>query len=120
MLRKIRSLVKKCFVTLIFLLGSEAFTAKNITIVVMKKELPIRALTESMMSPLPSESPPAAMAEKTSGAPLPRARRVTPAKDSEQDSLSEIRSRAGERYESAVDPKLYIAITRNKILNNKA
>ena len=115
MLRKIRSLVKKCLVTRIYLFGSDAFTARYITTVVMKKALPMRALTESMMSPFPSESPPAAIAEKTSGAPFPRASRVTPAKDSEQDSLSEMRSRAGERYESAVDPRLYIAIARQII-----
>ena len=97
MLRKIRSLVKKCFVTLILLSGSEALTARYITIVVIKKELPIRALTDSMISPFPSESPPAAIAAKMSGAPFPRASNVTPAKDSEQDSLSEMHSRAGDK-----------------------
>lgn len=92
-----RSRKKKCFVTRIFLLGSEALTAKNMTTVVMKKEDPTSAVTESMMSPFSAESPPAAMAENTSGAPFPSANKVTPARDSLQESFSEIASKDGER-----------------------
>ena len=66
--------------------------------VVMKNALPIRELTESRMAPLSAESPPAATAEKTSGAPFPRARRVTPARDSLHENLIETASKHGERY----------------------
>jgi len=46
----------------------------------MKKDEPIREATYKFR---PFSSPPAAIAAKTSGAPLPRAKRVTPARDSE-------------------------------------
>ena len=94
---KIRSLKKKTLVTLILLSWPAALMANAITTVVMKKLLPTNADTDSIMSPFSAESPPAAIAEKTSGAPLPNARRVTPARDSERDSFSEIASRAGDR-----------------------
>ena len=79
----------------------------------MKNEEPINEETCKLS---PSSSPPAAIDEKISGAPLPRANRVTPASDSEHDNLSEIASSAGERYESAVEPKFHIAMT----ISNKA
>jgi hypothetical protein len=47
--------------------------------------------------------------EKTSGAPLPKARNVTPANDSEILNLSVIYSSEGHRYSSAVDERIYIS-----------
>ena len=61
----------------------------------MKNEEPISDATCRFKPP---SSPPAAMAAKTSGAPFPRARRVTPASDSEHWNFSEIASKVGERY----------------------
>ena len=51
--------------------------------------------------------PMAAIDVNTSGAPLPKARNVTPASDSENPNLFVINSRDGERYSSAVVAKLY-------------
>ena len=48
----------------------------------------------------------AAIDEKMSGAPLPRARSVTPASDSDNLNLIVTNSRAGDRYKSAVDARL--------------
>lgn len=61
----------------------------------MKNDEPIKEATCKLR---PFSSPPAAIAANTSGAPLPRAKRVTPARDSEHYNLSEMASRAGERY----------------------
>ena len=82
------------------------------TTVVIKSTEPIRPLTARLISLFSPESPPAAIAEKTSGAPLPRASKVTPAIDSEQLNLSEIASKAGDRYESDVEPRPQIAIAK--------
>ena len=46
--------------------------------------------------------------EKTSGAPLPNAIKVTPASDSDILNLLTIYSMEGDKYSSAVDAKLYI------------
>jgi len=53
----------------------------------------------------------AEMAEKTSGAPLPRAKSVTPARDSEIFILTVRNSREGDRYSSAVEERLYMNIS---------
>ena len=112
--KKMRSLRKNLLVTLIyFVRPSEAFTLKYMTTQVMKRADPDRALTISKRSE-GSPPPPAEMAANTSGAPFPRARSVTPARDSEQESFSEIASNAGERYKSAVEPRLYMAIAKKK------
>ena len=105
--KKMRSLRKNLLVTLIYF-PLEAFTLKYMTTHVIKRAEPDRALTISKRS-LGSPPPPAEMAANTSGAPFPRARSVTPARDSEHDSFSEMASRAGERYKSAVEPRLYMA-----------
>jgi hypothetical protein len=105
--KKMRSLRKNLLVTLIYS-PLEAFTLKYMTTQVIKRAEPDRALTISKRS-LGSPPPPAEMAANTSGAPFPRARSVTPARDSEHDSFSEMASRAGERYKSAVEPRLYMA-----------
>ena len=56
---------------------------------------------------IPPFSLPAAESEEiTSGAPFPRARRVTPANDSEIPSVEAIFSKEGERNASAVDPRI--------------
>ena len=112
--KKMRSLRKNLLVTLIYS-PLEAFTLKYMTTQVIKRAEPDRALTISKRS-LGSPPPPAEMAANTSGAPFPRARSVTPARDSEHDNFSEIASRAGERYKSAVEPRLYMA--RAKKINN--
>ena len=112
--KKMRSLRKNLLVTLIYS-PLEAFTLKYMTTQVTKRAEPDRALTISKRS-LGSPPPPAEMAANTSGAPFPRARSVTPARDSEHDNFSEIASRAGERYKSAVEPRLYMA--RAKKINN--
>lgn len=48
----------------------------------------------------------AAIEENMSGAPLPRAKRVTPANDSDILNLMVTNSSAGDRYRSAVDARL--------------
>jgi len=50
----------------------------------------------------------AAIEEKTSGAPLPNAIRVTPASDSDILNLLTIYSMEVDKYSSEVDAKLYI------------
>lgn len=90
----------------------------HMTTHVMKRAEPARALTWRLTAA--SVLPPADMDANTSGAPLPRAKSVTPARDSEQLSLSEITSKAGDKYKSAVDPRLYIAaIKASKITGVK-
>lgn len=107
--KKIRSLRKNLLVTLIYFVSPwEAPTLKYMTTQVMKRADPERALTISKRSS-GFPPPPAEMAANTSGAPFPRARSVTPARDSEHESFSEIASNAGERYKSAVEPRLYMA-----------
>ena len=108
--RKIKSLKKNLFVTLIDFCSPDAYTLRAITTVVMNKQLPIKLLIKSMRSPFSGESPPAAIAENTSGAPLPKASSVTPANDSEHLNLSEMASKAGDRYESDVEPKVHTPI----------
>lgn len=71
--------MKKFLVTLICLSGA-ALNERPITKLTMKKEEPIKEATCKFR---PDSSPPAAIAANTSGAPLPRANRVTPARDSE-------------------------------------
>lgn len=93
-IRNTTSLMKKFRVTLIFLSGA-ARRDTPITKLTMKKDEPI---SEATCKFKPFSSPPAAIAAKTSGAPFPKAKRVTPARDSEQENLSEIASKAGERY----------------------
>ena len=68
---------------------------RPITTVMMKKEEPIKEDTCKLR---PDSSPPAAIAANTSGAPLPSASKVTPAMDSEQLNLSEMASKAGDKY----------------------
>ena len=95
--KKMRSLRKNLLVTLIYFVWPwEAFTLKYMTTHVIKRADPDRALTISNRSE-GSPPPPAEMAAKTSGAPFPRASSVTPARDSEHDSFSEMASNAGER-----------------------
>lgn len=62
--------------------------------------------------PGPDEASEADKDTNTSGAPLPKARSVTPAMDSESPHVTVMRSRLGERYRSAVDARLYIAMTK--------
>jgi hypothetical protein len=63
----------------------------------------------------------AAMAENTSGAPFPKARSVTPARESLQPNLVVIVSRDGDKYISAVEAKLYIAINiKSRPIGEKA
>lgn len=94
--KNIRSLKKNLFVTLTFLL-SATFTTNAMTTVVMKKTDPISPLTANMTSLFSPESPPAAIAENTSGAPFPSASKVTPAIDSEHLNFSDIASKAGDK-----------------------
>lgn len=82
----------------------------NITTVEMNRADPNRLAMSKLISP--SFVPPAEKAANTSGAPLPSASKVTPARLSEQLNLSEIVSKAGERYVSAVEAKLYMAIPK--------
>ena len=95
--KKDKSRKKNLFVTLIDCYLPDDITLTNMTTVVMKKELPMRLLTMRKISPFSGESPAAAIAENTSGAPFPKASNVTPASDSEHLNFSEIASRAGER-----------------------
>ena len=66
-----------------------------------------------------SEEAAEAIAAKTSGAPLPKARRVTPASDSGMRKVTVIVSSAGERYSLAVEPKLYMNTYSRKHYNEK-
>lgn len=112
--KKNKSRRKNLLVTLIaFGSFDAAFRLRNITTVVMNNAEPVRADTVRRMSDL-SPPPAAEMAAKTSGAPFPSASKVTPARDSEKCKRSEMCSKAGDRYKSAVEPKLYMAIAKNK------
>ena len=109
--KKNESLKKNIFVTLILPSSEvEALIDNHITTHEMNNAEPTKALTCKLTDD--SVVPPADNEAKTSGAPLPSASNVTPARDSEQLSFSDITSRAGDKYISAVDPKLYIAIPR--------
>lgn len=73
--------------------------ARTKTMQLTKSPLPNNAATgNNALPPPPPPSPPAAKAANTSGAPLPNAKSVTPAKDSEQPNFSDIASKAGDRY----------------------
>lgn len=78
-IKNITSRMKKFLVTCILRSGA-ALSETPITTVTMKKDEPINDATCRFKPP---SSPPAAIAAKTSGAPLPKANRVTPAIDSE-------------------------------------
>jgi hypothetical protein len=96
-MKRDRSLRKRELVTWIFLSGSAAFVDSQTTKLEMNSEEPRRGLKVDTAS-----GPPAEMEVKTSGAPFPNARRVTPAKDSEIPNLTVMYSSEGERYSSAV------------------
>ena len=93
--------------------GFEAKTVRAVTTVEMKTAEPTRALMERSsfsVSWSPELDPDwaAAIAEKTSGAPFPKARRVTPASDSDSLNFMTIYSSEGDKYSSAVEARLYI------------
>ena len=52
---------------------------------------------------------------KRSGAPLPNANKVTPANDSEIPNFKVMYSKAGDKYASAVDPKLYMNMNKRNV-----
>ena len=54
----------------------------------------------------PPSLPEAEIEARTSGAPFPSAKSVTPARDSENPRAFDTFSRAGERYASAVVPRI--------------
>lgn len=89
------SLRKKGLVTRIFFSGENLTVHAKITANI-NMLLPTRELTYRMMPP--SSAPySAAMAANTSGAPLPKASKVTPASDCEHDSMSDSTSTAGDK-----------------------
>lgn len=83
----------------------------EITHVIMKNVDPSSALAEILLSLMKADGVLRVddcadeMAEKISGAPFPKASRVTPASDSDIPDLIVSLSRAGERYSSAVSLK---------------
>ena len=79
--------------------GRFARVERTTTTVEMNNADPVRALILNRVAFLSSGllSDTAEMAEKTSGAPLPKARRVTPASDSESPNLMVINSRDGDK-----------------------
>ena len=94
------------------------------TMDVRNTDEPKRAQTELILSPIfqsfwsPSfydAEAADAIEEKTSGAPFPNAKNVTPANDSLILNLTVMYSRLGERYSSAVDARLYM---KTKIIIN--
>lgn len=130
-MKKTISLIKNYGVTLIFLMGGPfgslfmlvARAVKKITTVQIKNVPPIKMHTGWLASRdvLPLGSPAAAIEPNTSGAPLPKARRVTPASDSLQLNLSVINSKHGERYASAVSDSKYIPMKiKNPPIKTKA
>lgn len=130
-MKKMISLMKNYGVTLINLIGFPfgsglmfvALAVRNMTTVQIKKVPPIKIHTGWFASKeeLLSGSPAAAIDPKTSGAPFPNAKRVTPANDSLQLSLSVINSKHGERYASAVSESKYIPMKiRSPPTNTKA
>lgn len=80
-----------------------AFVTKKMTTVVMKSDEPNNGLIELIALSSPDE-----IDEKTSGAPFPKARRVTPASDSGILNFTVINSSAGDKYSSAVVLMRYI------------
>ena len=103
--KNVISLMKNLGVTLICLIvvpsgyGVPAKVVRAITTVQMKKVPPTNMQT-ALFASRPDESSPApaaAMEPKTSGAPFPKASKVTPAKDSGMLNLSTKNSRHGER-----------------------
>ena len=106
-MQKITSLTKNLGVTRIFLIGFPVSSSlrlatleqSTVTMQVITK-VPPRITLKLLVASLPSSgSPPvaAAIAEKTSGAPFPKARKVTPASESLSPNFVVIVSRAGER-----------------------
>lgn len=93
--------------------GTEPFTpalvTKKITTVVMNSDDPNKGLIELMALLSPDE-----IDENTSGAPFPKASKVTPARDSGILNLTVMNSRAGDRYSSAVELMRYINIKNTK------
>ena len=82
----------------------EDITTTADTTPVTKRPDPTKAPTEKN---IPPPSLPAADIEaRTSGAPFPKARSVTPANDSENFNVSATFSKAGDKYPSAVDPNM--------------
>ena len=77
--------------------GLDAYVERATTIVEMKRADPKRGDNVVTASSVPAD-----IAVKRSGAPFPKARMVTPAKDSEILNLTVMYSRDGERYSSAV------------------
>ena len=111
------SLIKNIFVTYVFLPGTLQKLTRPKTTDDKKSVDPRRAQTGKLLSPifasLESSSDKAEdfadeIEENTSGAPLPKARNVTPANDSEILNLSVIYSSEGLRYSSAVDERIYM------------
>ena len=104
--KNIKSLIKKRGVTMIFLIGFpflsgfkfEAFVLMAVTTVEMNNVPPKIRLMEVVPS-ITSPSLPelAANEAKKSGAPFPKARRVTPANDSGILNLVVIKAKLGER-----------------------
>ena len=114
-IRKTPSRTKNYFVTLTCGFPSSFFSGLALITSIMtqqeiKNTAPNRLLIIKVI--VSGVVPPAEIAAKQSGAPLPRASSVTPARLSEQPSFTEMVSSAGERYMSAVEPRVYIAITR--------
>jgi hypothetical protein len=97
MMNRMRSLMNKEPVTLIFRSGFDAKVDIVTTTVVMKSDEPRRGLIVVTASSLPAD-----IEVKRSGAPFPKARIVTPAKDSEMPKVTVMYSRDGDRYSSAV------------------
>ena len=125
-MKKKMSLRKKEGVTWIFLMAGpfgsvcrfDAPTVRETTTLVMKK-VPPTMMDIDFVAAASSMSDTAAMAAKTSGAPLPRAKRVTPASDSGILNASTIASSDGDKYSSAVDDSKYIPTTIKKIPTGK-
>ena len=91
--------MKKIGVTVISFEGRLARVDNRTTTVEMNNADPVRALMLSRVACLSSglALDTADMAENTSGAPLPKARRVTPAKDSDKPNLMVINSKDGDK-----------------------
>jgi len=116
------SLIKNLGVTYIYLGGVpeespvDALVESTTTTQVMKNVPPIITLTLLVaLATYPGLLLfAAAIAEKTSGAPFPKARSVTPASESLHPNLVVMVSKDGDKYISAVEARLYIAMKTNR------
>ena len=86
-----------------------ALVTRKMTTVVMKREDPNRGLIELIALSSPED-----IEENTSGAPFPKASRVTPARDSGMPNYTVMYSSAGDRYSSAVVLMLYMKMKNMK------